>query len=81
MFTEHRDTLEHVRDCLAALRGRQECVVSIDGTMDRARRLAAQRALADDAAVEFLVATDAAGEGINLLCASRVLDWDLPRAT
>ncbi len=78
VFTEHRDTLEYVTDFLGNLRGRPECVVSIDGTMDRAKRLRAQRGFADDEGVEFLVATDAAGEGINLQCASLVLNWDLP---
>ncbi len=78
VFTEHRDTLTYVADFLANLRGRAECVVTIDGSMDRAQRLAAQRAFADEEGTEFLVATDAAGEGINLQCASLVLNWDIP---
>ncbi|MFO0606367.1 MAG: helicase-related protein [Polyangiales bacterium] len=78
VFTEHRDTLTYVADFLGNLRGRPECVVAIHGALDRRQRLEAQRAFTEREEVEFLVATDAAGEGINLQCASLVLNWDLP---
>jgi superfamily II DNA or RNA helicase len=78
VFTEHRDTLTYVSDFLGNLRGRPECVVAIHGGLDRQQRLEAQRAFTELEETEFLVATDAAGEGINLQCASLVLNWDLP---
>ncbi len=78
IFTEHRDTLEYLTERLGEIRGRHECVRAIHGAMDRAARLDAQRDFTTRDEVEFLVATDAAGEGINLQCASLVLNWDIP---
>lgn len=78
IFTEHRDTLAELVQRIRALRGREEAVVVIHGGMRREQRKAAEEAFRNDPAVEVLVATDAAGEGINLQRAHLMANYDLP---
>jgi SNF2 family DNA or RNA helicase len=78
IFTEHRDTLTYLVDRLRALRGRYDAVVAIHGGMHREERKAAEVAFKNDPNVEILVATDAAGEGINLQRAHLMANYDLP---
>ena len=78
IFTEHRDTLSYLLDRLRSLRGRHDAVVAIHGGMHREERKAAEIAFKNDPAVEILVATDAAGEGINLQRAHLMANYDLP---
>jgi len=78
VFTEHRDTLNYLVDRLQALIGREEAVVAIHGGMAREARRVAQEAFTQDKAVVVLVATDAAGEGVNLQRAHLVVNYDLP---
>jgi superfamily II DNA or RNA helicase len=66
IFTEHRDTLNYLVGRLRGLFGRAEAVVAIHGQMPRAERRVVQEAFTQDRNVLILVATDAAGEGINL---------------
>ena len=66
LFTEHRDTLHYLQDRIATLLGRAESVVVIHGGMDREDRHKVQEAFRHHPAVQVLLATDAAGEGINL---------------
>ena len=66
IFSEHRDTLNYLIEKLRTLLGRAESVVAIHGGMPREERRKVQEAFTQDKGVVVLVATDAAGEGINL---------------
>jgi len=78
IFTEHRDTLNYLAERIRTLLGRPEAVVTIHGGMLRDERRAAQAAFVQDKDVLVLVATDAAGEGINLQRAHLMVNYDLP---
>ncbi len=78
IFTEHRDTLNYLTDRIRSLLGRPEAVVVIHGGVKREERRKAQEAFTQDKAVQILVATDAAGEGINLQRAHLMINYDLP---
>jgi SNF2 family DNA or RNA helicase len=78
IFTEHRDTLHYLKQKITTLLGREEAVVAIHGGMGREDRMKAQEAFRHDPAVQVLVATDAAGEGINLQRAHLMVNYDLP---
>ena len=78
IFTEHRDTLDYLARRLATLLGKPECIITIHGSMRREERRAAQEAFVQDKTVQILVATDAAGEGINLQRANLMVNYDLP---
>ena len=78
VFTEHRDTLNYLVGRLRGYLGRPEAVVAIHGGMRRAQRREAQESFTNDPACSVLVATDAAGEGINLQRAHLVVNYDLP---
>jgi superfamily II DNA or RNA helicase len=78
LFTEHRDTLNYLEDRITTLLGRKEAVVVIHGGMGREARLKTQEAFKHDPEVQVLLATDAAGEGINLQRAHLMVNYDLP---
>jgi superfamily II DNA or RNA helicase len=78
IFTEHRDTLNYLTERIRALVGRPEAVVVIHGGVGREERRKAEEAFKQDKEVEILVATDAAGEGINLQRAHLMVNYDLP---
>ncbi len=79
IFTEQRDTLNYLAEKLADRLGNQNAVVCIHGGTPRERRRQAQEAFENDPEVLVLVATDAAGEGINLhRRAHLMLNYDLP---
>jgi len=78
IFTEHRDTLNYLAEKIGTLLGRPEAVVMIHGSLGREDRRKAQEAFAQDKEVQILVATDAAGEGINLQRAHLMINYDLP---
>ncbi len=78
VFTEHRDTLNYLADRLRTLLGRPETVVIIHGGMGREERRKAQESFTQDKETQILVATDAAGEGINLQRAHLMINYDLP---
>ena len=78
VFSEHRDTLNYLVRKLRALLGREDAVVSIHGGMPREQRRKIQEAFIHDKEVLVLVATDAAGEGINLQRAHLMVNYDLP---
>jgi superfamily II DNA or RNA helicase len=78
IFTEHRDTLNYLAERIRALIGRPESVVTIHGNVGREDRRKAQESFSQDKHVEILVATDAAGEGINLQRAHLMVNYDLP---
>lgn len=78
IFTEHRDTLNYLEDRIVTLVGRPESVVTIHGGLGREQRRRAQEFFTQDKDVSILVATDAAGEGINLQRAHLMVNYDLP---
>ena len=78
IFTEHRDTLSYLDRRIRTLLGREESVVLIHGGIGREDRLKAQEAFRHDPHVQVLLATDAAGEGINLQRAHLMVNYDLP---
>ena len=78
LFTEHRDTLRYLQKRMATLLGREQAVVVIHGGIGREERLAVQEAFRHDPDVQVLLATDAAGEGINLQRAHLMVNYDLP---
>ena len=78
MFSEHKDTLDYVADRIEAELGRPEAVARIHGGIKRHDRRAIQDRFRVDPTVRVLVATDAAGEGVNLQVANMVVNYDLP---
>lgn len=78
IFTEHRDTLAYLEERIRTLIGKPEALVTIHGGMGREERMKAQEAFRHDPEVRVLVATDAAGEGINLQRAHLMVNYDLP---
>ncbi len=78
LFTEHRDTLNYLESRITTLLGRNEAVVIIHGGMGREERMKAQESFKHDPEVQVLLATDAAGEGINLQRAHLMVNYDLP---
>jgi hypothetical protein len=78
IFTEHRDTLNYLHKQITMLLGRQEAVVLIHGGIGREERMKSQESFKHDPEVQVLLATDAAGEGINLQRAHLMVNYDLP---
>jgi len=80
IFTEHRDTLEFLFRRLEAL-GYAGQVACIHGGLDpaeRDREIEFFRTPAEAGGARFMVATDAAGEGINLQFCWIVVNYDIP---
>ena len=77
IFTEHRDTLRYLKQRITALPGLSDSVVVIHGSMSARERRDSESAFMHDRA-SILIATDAAGEGINLQCANLMVNYDLP---
>ena len=78
VFTEHRDTLNYLADRIRTLIGHEDAVLTIHGGQGREERRNAQERFTQDKDVLVLVATDAAGEGINLQRAHLMVNYDLP---
>ena len=78
IFTEHRDTLNYLEERITGFLGRKSAVVIIHGGIGREDRLKVQEAFRHDPIVQVLLATDAAGEGINLQRAHLMVNYDLP---
>ena len=73
IFTEHKDTLDYL-DSRLSNNGYQ--IVTIHGGKTVDQRREAQNQFAKDA--QILIATDAAGEGINLQFCRLMINWDIP---
>lgn len=78
IFTEHRDTLNYLCDRIRTLIGKSEAVVEIHGGTKRDDRRKVQELFRNDPNTRVLVATDAAGEGVNLQNANLMVNYDLP---
>lgn len=73
IFTEHRDTMSRLAE---RLEDKGYTVATIHGGMDVDSRKQAQREFRTRA--KIMVATDAAGEGINLQFCRYLINWDIP---
>ncbi|MFB8198372.1 helicase-related protein [Kitasatospora purpeofusca] len=78
IFTEHRDTLEYLQRKIRALIGRIDAVEVIHGGTPRDKRRTTRDRFNQDRDLRVLVATDAAGEGLNLQRAHLMVNYDLP---
>ena len=78
VFTEHRDTLNYLRRRIGSLLGRPEAVVAIHGGVRRADRRQVTAEFTANPTCQVLLATDAAGEGLNLQAAHLMVNYDLP---
>lgn len=80
VFTEHRDTLDWLRRRLEAM-GFTDKIAAIHGGMDfRQREVEVDRFRrpTDESGAQYLLATDAAGEGINLQFCWLMVNYDVP---
>jgi len=78
VFSEHRDTLNYLREKIAGVFGNHDAIVTIHGGTHRDERRRLQALFRSDRDVRVLVATDAAGEGVNLQTANLMVNYDLP---
>ena len=78
IFTEHRDTLNYLAVKIRGLIGNEEAVTMIHGGVKREERRKVQELFRNDPATRVLLATDAAGEGVNLQNANLMVNYDLP---
>ncbi len=78
IFTEHRDTLNYLQRKISNLIGNTDSVAIIVGGMSRSERRLAEERFKQEEQVYILLATDAAGEGINLQRAHLMINYDLP---
>jgi superfamily II DNA or RNA helicase len=80
IFTEHRDTLDYLVRRLGGL-GFTGQVARIHGGMDfrdREEQIEFFRKPTQEGGALYMVCTDAAGEGLNMQFAWRLLNWDIP---
>lgn len=78
LFTEHRDTLNYLAVKIRGLLGSEDAVVMIHGGVRREDRRKVQELFRNDPDTRILLATDAAGEGVNLQNANLMVNYDLP---
>lgn len=79
IFTESRDTLEYLADRIRDRTGEAESVAVIHGGVAWGARRDAIAAFNNDAQTRFLIANDAAGEGVNLQRGAHLMvNYDLP---
>jgi superfamily II DNA or RNA helicase len=73
IFTESRDTLDYLARKISEWRYRVNC---IHGGMGLEERIMAEKVFRDE--TEIMVATEAAGEGINLQFCHIMINYDIP---
>ena len=78
IFSEHRDTLNYLHGRIAGVLGNSDAIVTIHGGTHRDERRRIQAEFRSNSDVRVLIATDAAGEGVNLQCANLMVNYDLP---
>lgn len=78
IFTEHRDTLDYLQAKISAQFGRADSVITIHGSTRREDRKLARERFTHSPDTVVLLATDAAGEGLNLQRAHLMVNYDLP---
>ncbi|HNC02784.1 MAG TPA: helicase-related protein [Agitococcus sp.] len=78
IFTEHKDTLNYLVVRISDMLGNTNSVRTIYGGTNRDERRKIQEEFRNDPEVIVLIATDAAGEGVNLQNANLMVNYDLP---
>lgn len=78
IFSEHRDTLNYLHQKISGVFGNPDAIVTIHGGTHRDERRRIQALFRSDPDVRVLIATDAAGEGVNLQNANLMVNYDLP---
>ncbi|RAP35282.1 RNA helicase [Legionella quinlivanii] len=78
IFTEHKDTLNYLANRVGDMLGNENAVRTIYGGTNRDERRKVQEEFRHDPEVIVLIATDAAGEGVNLQNANLMVNYDLP---
>lgn len=92
IFSEHLDTITYLHRCLKQKYGGDEGILEITGKTPRHSerrssdneeeygddRESIQARFRTDPSAFILLATDAAGEGVNLQCAHLMINYDLP---
>ncbi len=78
VFTEHKDTLNYLACRVKDMLGNPNAVRVIYGGTNRDERRKIQEEFRNDPEVTVLIATDAAGEGVNLQNANLMVNYDLP---
>ncbi|MEV7440290.1 helicase-related protein [Streptomyces sp. NPDC091204] len=78
VFTEHRDTLDYLAGRVTTLLGDEDAVRTIHGGTARQARREIRTEFTNDPRCHVLIATDAAGEGLNLQAAHLMVNYDLP---
>lgn len=78
VFTEHRDTLDYLTGRIRSLIGRADAVQAIHGGVRRSERRRITEEFTKNPDCRILIATDAAGEGLNLQVAHLMVNYDLP---
>jgi len=75
IFTEHKDTLLYLEDRLSKAGGYKVATIHGGKLVDERRKAQWDFAKPD---TQILIATDAAGEGINLQFCRLLINWDIP---
>ena len=78
LFTEHKDTLNYLERRIGGVLGTPDAITTIHGSVHRDERRKRQALFRSDPEVRILLATDAAGEGVNLQNANLMVNYDLP---
>ncbi len=78
IFTEHRDTLDYLQARIGSLLGKPDAVRAIHGGVRRGDRRLITEEFTKNRDCQILLATDAAGEGLNLQAAHLMVNYDLP---
>jgi len=78
IFTEHKDTLNYLEQRIGGVLGSANSITTIHGGIHRDERRKRQAMFRSDTEVRILLATDAAGEGVNLQNANLMVNYDLP---
>lgn len=78
LFTEHKDTLNYLERRIGGVLGTPDAITTIHGSVHRDERRNRQEMFRSDPVVRILLATDAAGEGVNLQNANLMVNYDLP---
>jgi superfamily II DNA or RNA helicase len=78
LFTEHKDTLNYLERRIGGVLGTPAAIATIHGGVHRDERRKRQEMFRSDPEVRILLATDAAGEGVNLQNANLMVNYDLP---
>jgi superfamily II DNA or RNA helicase len=78
IFSEHRDTLNYLERKICGLLGTSDAIATIHGGVSREKRREVQEQFRHESVIRILIATDAAGEGVNLQSANLMVNYDLP---